>query len=276
MNRIRTIKPEFRESESMGNVSRDARLLFVMLWTVADDEGRLRGSSRLLASTLFPYDEDARNLIDGWLEELVREHCIQQYEVDGKSYIEIVNWLDHQKIDRPSASRFPPAPVDNREDSPKAREDSPSVRGSLDADLGRDLGKDLGGERKGEREREAPAEPAPASAPREPEKLSRKPKARFAPPTLEEVAAYCRERGNRVDPGRWLAYYESNGWHVGKNSMRDWRAAVRTWEGNGYDRPPGKPAAPAVQETEEQRALREKARRLFGPKALRETVGGVP
>lgn len=49
-------------------------------------------------------------------------------------------------------------------------------------------------------------------------------------PTLEEVKEYCSERGNKVDPERWFDYYTSNGWKVGKNPMRDWKAAVRTWE----------------------------------------------
>lgn len=49
-------------------------------------------------------------------------------------------------------------------------------------------------------------------------------------PTLEEVKAYCTERGNKVDPERWFDYYTSNGWKVGKNPMKDWKAAVRTWE----------------------------------------------
>ena len=53
---------------------------------------------------------------------------------------------------------------------------------------------------------------------------------RFSPPTLEEVAAYCAARGNNVDPHRWYDHYTSNGWLVGKNKMKDWRAAVRTWE----------------------------------------------
>lgn len=53
---------------------------------------------------------------------------------------------------------------------------------------------------------------------------------RFAPPTLEEVKAYCRERGNNVDPERWMDFYQSKGWMVGKNKMKDWKAAVRTWE----------------------------------------------
>ena len=107
MARIRTIKPEFPQSESMGRVSRDARLLFIMLWTIADDSGRLRGSSRMLASVLFPYDEDAPDLIGSWLTELDKEGCIVQYRHNNGSYIEICNWLSHQKIDKPSASKLP-------------------------------------------------------------------------------------------------------------------------------------------------------------------------
>ena len=53
---------------------------------------------------------------------------------------------------------------------------------------------------------------------------------RFTKPTLEEVQAYCNERNNNVDAQRWLDYYSSNGWKVGKNPMQDWKAAVRTWE----------------------------------------------
>lgn len=53
---------------------------------------------------------------------------------------------------------------------------------------------------------------------------------RFTPPTLQEVSEYCLERGNGVDPQRFIDYYTSNGWRVGKNPMRDWKAAVRTWE----------------------------------------------
>lgn len=57
---------------------------------------------------------------------------------------------------------------------------------------------------------------------------------RFIPPTLDEVKAYCSERGNNVDPERFIDYYTANGWKVGKNKMKDWKATVRTWEKNGY------------------------------------------
>lgn len=57
---------------------------------------------------------------------------------------------------------------------------------------------------------------------------------RFTPPTVEEVAAYCAERKNAVDAQRFVNYYESNGWKVGRNSMKDWKAAVRSWERNNF------------------------------------------
>ena len=60
---------------------------------------------------------------------------------------------------------------------------------------------------------------------------------RFVPPPVEEVRQYCYERGNSVDPQRFVDYYTSNGWMVGKNKMKDWKAAVRTWEQKEKQRP---------------------------------------
>lgn len=53
---------------------------------------------------------------------------------------------------------------------------------------------------------------------------------RFVPPTLEQVQEYCRERHNNVDAERFIDFYESKGWMVGKNKMKSWKACVRTWE----------------------------------------------
>lgn len=53
---------------------------------------------------------------------------------------------------------------------------------------------------------------------------------RFTKPSVEEVKAYCIERGNNVDAQKWYDYYTANGWKVGRNPMKDWKAAVRTWE----------------------------------------------
>lgn len=82
------------------------------------------------------------------------------------------------------------------------------------------------GEKEGEKEKEKENEcyipPTPQG--------DDKPRERFIPPTVEEVTAYCRERTNGVDPQRFVDFYASKGWKVGNQPMKDWQAAVRTWE----------------------------------------------
>lgn len=55
---------------------------------------------------------------------------------------------------------------------------------------------------------------------------------RFVPPSVEEVEQYCFERSNNVNAQSFIDFYESKGWMIGKNKMKDWKAAVRTWERN--------------------------------------------
>ena len=59
----------------------------------------------------------------------------------------------------------------------------------------------------------------------------------FKPPSLEEIKAYCLERKNNVDPETFYDFYESKGWMVGKNKMKDWQSAVRNWERREAGRP---------------------------------------
>ena len=65
-----------------------------------------------------------------------------------------------------------------------------------------------------------------------PEPMIEKPIKRFMKPTVEDVSLYCQSRNNFVDAEKFFDFYSSNGWKVGKNAMKDWRAAVRTWEKN--------------------------------------------
>ena len=60
---------------------------------------------------------------------------------------------------------------------------------------------------------------------------------RFTPPTIQEVRDYCKERGNNVDPERFVDFYASKGWKVGNQPMKDWKAAVRTWEKSDKPKP---------------------------------------
>ena len=64
----------------------------------------------------------------------------------------------------------------------------------------------------------------------ESEQEKEKKRKRFTPPTVDEVREYCLERNNGIDPEAFVDFYASKGWMVGKNHMKDWEAAVRTWE----------------------------------------------
>lgn len=59
--------------------------------------------------------------------------------------------------------------------------------------------------------------------------VSKEKASRFIPPTIEDIKAYCEEKGYKLDYNRFIDYYTSNGWMVGKNRMKDWRACVRNW-----------------------------------------------
>lgn len=75
--------------------------------------------------------------------------------------------------------------------------------------------------------------------------------ARFQVPTLEEVTAYCRERGNAIDPQQFIDHYTANGWRVGGNPMKDWRACVRTWEARSRNTPQAPRPRPRYESPEE-------------------------
>ena len=69
-----------------------------------------------------------------------------------------------------------------------------------------------------------------------PDKPARSAPKKFVPPSVPEVDVYLREKGYAFDAERFVAYYESNGWKVGKNAMKDWRAACRTWHANSSEK----------------------------------------
>lgn len=76
---------------------------------------------------------------------------------------------------------------------------------------------------------------------KEEKRADKPPRSSFSKPSLEEVRAYCQERGQGIDAEAWLDHYEANGWLVGKSHMKDWKAAVRTWERQPWHKPPPKP-----------------------------------
>lgn len=102
--RIRTVKPFIWQDEKVGTASRDARLLYVALITLADDEGRFRALPSVIVGHAYPYDPDAVRKIPKWLGELHELGLICLY---GEHYGCLPTWESHQKISHPTPSLLP-------------------------------------------------------------------------------------------------------------------------------------------------------------------------
>ena len=126
-------------------------------------------------------------------------------------------------------------PKTNKEQSCKERENEKEKEGEV--------------EREVESERENDSSLPPTPSPGEPRK-------RFVPPTVEEVRAYCLERGNGIDPQGFVDHYEARGWRYNGNvPMKDWKAAVRTWERRNQPQTRGKSFAELAAEMDEEEGL---------------------
>lgn len=108
MARIRTIKPGFFRSEDVSALPLRARLTWIGLWTQCDDQGRTKDNVKLIKADVWPLDPVSLADIEEDLETLADHGRIVRYEVDGRRYLEITNWGDHQKINRPTPSKIPP------------------------------------------------------------------------------------------------------------------------------------------------------------------------
>jgi hypothetical protein len=117
MPRIRSIHPDFPQTEAMKQVSRDARLLALQLRTVADDAGRLRLNFQELCEQLYPVDGDASMCLAMWLDELVRVGVAERYRVEHEEYVRLIQWHQEQRIGHPTASVLPPSPNERPQDS---------------------------------------------------------------------------------------------------------------------------------------------------------------
>ena len=110
MARIRSVKPEFFTSETIASFSHAARLTFIGLWTHADDGGRAPDNPRLLKAAVWPLDDDVTVAdVANHLAEFEAAGRICRYTVDGKRYLHIVSWGEHQKPKNPS-TRHPECP----------------------------------------------------------------------------------------------------------------------------------------------------------------------
>jgi len=106
MPRIRSIKPEFWTSEQVTACSREARLLFIGMWSFSDDAGRHPASIARLKMEVLPGDPIEISALDPWIQELIDNELVLEYEVDEKKYWQVTGWKKHQRIEKPTI-KFP-------------------------------------------------------------------------------------------------------------------------------------------------------------------------
>jgi hypothetical protein len=147
--RIRSVKPEFWESESNSKMSRDHRLLFIGLFNVADDEGRFRAAIPFLAAQLFPFDEDAQKVVAEGLNELARLDKVTLYRVEGCSYGVVTNFNSHQKLDTRRISKIPSPPIRKGKSPTVAPKNSDGAPENPDAAPKNDVGREGKGREQG-------------------------------------------------------------------------------------------------------------------------------
>lgn len=137
MARIRSIKPEFWTDRKLARLSRDARLLYISLWNLADEHGRVHGDTRYIKGHCLPYDDDlSLAAVDGLLRELELASRVHRYEVDGDPFLFLPKLASHQRLEPtkvPSRLPEPPAHAQNTPDTPSSEPRADSS--ARDADL---------------------------------------------------------------------------------------------------------------------------------------------
>lgn len=203
----RILKESICTSDNIDQLSAFQETVFYRLIVNCDDFGRMDARPKILASKLFPLKDIRAAQIEDALRALTSAELVTLYTVDGKPFLQMNTWERHQQK-RATNSKYP-APSGGvistdincnqlqsddskcpRETRIENRETRNDIREASDNTRAKN----------------------------------------FAPPSVEEVAAYCKERQNGIDARRFVSYYEARGWMLGKNKMKDWRAAVRTWE----------------------------------------------
>lgn len=135
MARIRTIKPSFFNSEDVSELPLRARLTWIGLWTHCDDQGRTKDNVKLIKAAVWPLDNVSLRDVEEDLATLADHGRIVRYQVGGRRYLAVVNWHEHQKINKPTPSRIPPPPKDGgpppNPDPEGLTEDSGSTPGEV-------------------------------------------------------------------------------------------------------------------------------------------------
>ena len=198
----RIIKESICTSDSIAELNWFEEVLFYRLIVNCDDYGRFDGRTAVVKNRLFPLkDNVTAKAVEAAVNKLVTVGLVTLYFFEGKPYLQLPTWDKHQTV-RAKKSKFP-----SPDDGVKASE---IICKQMQADVP---------------VIQSESNPNPNPNPKaEPQRK------RFAPPSVDEVREYCRERKNNVDPQTFVDFYEGKNWMVGKTKMVDWKACVRTWE----------------------------------------------
>jgi hypothetical protein len=215
----RILKESICTSENVDQLSAFQETVFYRLIVNCDDYGRMDARPKLLSAKLFPLKYIRAAQIEDALRALTSAELVTLYTVDGKPFLQMKTWDRHQQV-RAKKSKYP---------SPDG-----GIMAS-DSNCNQMIASDS----------KCPRNPIQSvsvseSNPNGCDAQARSPRTKtvaFDPPTVEDVRSYCREKGLQVDAERFVAYYTANGWKVGRNPMKDWRACCRTWVRNSYDKP---------------------------------------
>jgi len=111
--RIRSIKPDTFTSETLASVPIEARWTFAGLWTYVDDEGRGKADARLIKAALYPLDDIiTAATVSAHVDHLERAGVVCRYSVEGRTWLHVVNFQEHQHPNRPQGSKLPACPRD--------------------------------------------------------------------------------------------------------------------------------------------------------------------
>lgn len=195
---------DWTDSEVVNQLSAQGERTFVRVIMKADDYGRLTCNLKLLRPLLYPLllDQVREADLQRWISECETAGLVRLYSVEGKQYLTVVKF--GQRLRRTRAKYPDPSLADPPQVAASCGKSPPEVDSDSEADSDSD-------EKITTERRRAPP---------------------FKKPTEQEVAEYAKSIGFLLEASRFLDFYDSNGWRVGRNQMRDWRAAVRTWKRN--------------------------------------------
>ena len=235
MARIRTIKPEFWEDEKIGKLPIPCRLFFIGCWNFADDFGVIKNNPVLLKSQIFPYDENLRvSEIRKWIDALVDARMLIPIILDGEenrpaeeSYYLIRTFRSHQVLDKRYEKSF-------------ISKDKNIVKSLISIALSKTQSEHVVNTTSSHSEHMVnTSEEKEMEDKEKPSNEGSKKSFKFTPPDIDEVASYISTKGYHVDAEKFINFYESKGWYVGKNKMKNWHAAIATWEKTEKERSNG-------------------------------------